>query len=219
MRLSWAQGAIVALSLTAAIGLLDTPARLLGPASVAETPLSLPRASTPSIVIAALPTPRLPAQIRHARPRLRPPSAAPVLPPVPLEQPTAQVADQPTLVTPAAVIVAPRRRTPPDEPRPTPTPAPAPVPVPTPTPTPQPTPTPTDPTTPALPPATTPLPGPVTPPPVLTPAPPPTGDSSGGDDDSGGKDGCPAASANGQGGSHDQEHGHEPHGKACGHNG
>ncbi len=132
MRLSWAQGAIVALSLTAAIGLLDTPARLLGPASVAEAPLSLPRASTPSIVIAALPTPHLPARISHA-PRLRPPSAAPALavglPPVALEQPSAQVAVQPTLVAPAAVIVAPRR-TPPDEPRPTPTPAPAPVPDP-----------------------------------------------------------------------------------------
>jgi len=45
----------------------------------------------------------------------------------------------------------------------------------------------------------------------------PAGDSSGGaGGDSGG---CPAASANGQGGSHDDEHGHEPQGKACGHNG
>ena len=152
MRLSWAQGAVVALSFTAAIGLLDTPARLLGPASVAGTRSSLPRASTPSIVIAALPTPHPPASVRHAnRPRPR-------RPPLPRCSPpscrrcrssgrTTGAAAQPTPPHPAAVIVAPRRRTPPDDPRP-PGPSPGAGTPPTPTPAPQPTPAPTDPTTP-----------------------------------------------------------------------
>ncbi len=228
MRLSWAQGAIVALSLTAAIGLLDTPARLLGPASVAESPLEPParldavdrdRGPADTASARADPSTRL-GLARRAPPRCSPPSCRRWR----SSSRHAQIADSADAArTAQRAIVAPRRRTPPDEPRPTPAPAPVPVPV-------------------ArarrrhprrnrlrhrptrrrlrFPQPTTPLPGPVTPPPILTPAPPPAGESSGGDDDSGdGKGGCPAASANGQGGSHDAEHGHEPHGKACGHNG
>jgi hypothetical protein len=83
MRFSWAHGAVAALTLTAAVGLLDTPSRLLGPASVAGNPLSLPRTSSPSIVIAAMPAPivhaplplapRKPLVLLHRAPPLSPP--------------------------------------------------------------------------------------------------------------------------------------------------
>ena len=235
MRLSWAHGAIVALSLTAGIGLLDTPSRLLGP-SIAESPLSLPRASTTSIVIAALPTPRCmrvrptctdspactdagPARRladRTARPgratgSAHAGSAARHRAAHPDDRPAARAASARRAA--AQPDADPRAGT-------CPCPCPAPAPAPSPTPAPQPTPAaPTDPTTaPALPPAstpTTPLPGPVTPPPILTPTGAPA-DASGGDDDAG-KGACPAASAHGQGGGHGD--GNEARGKACGHNG
>jgi outer membrane biosynthesis protein TonB len=209
MRVSWAHGAIVALSLTIGIGMFDMPSRLLGPASLAESPLSLPHASSPSIVIAALP-----AQLAHrrAQPRIAIPTARPILPAAPpLFVPSPTPTAAPEATQPPPVQPTPRRRIPPDEPRPTPTPTPAPTPAPSPTP-PAPAPTPAPPpTTPTDPPAgptglPAPSPGTVTLTPGITPPADPPADD--------GKKPCPAASEHGQG----HDHGSQP-GKACGHNG
>src|SRR5712692_9421421 len=132
MRLSWAQGAVAALTLTAAVGLLDTPSRLLGPASVVESPLSLPQASSPSIVIAALPAPIVHSSARHAPSRhaaliAAPPPSLAVGPVVRLPVPVQPQAPQPKAAKPAA-LPTPRRRIPSDEPRPSPAPTPVPPP-------------------------------------------------------------------------------------------
>jgi hypothetical protein len=195
MRLSWAQGAVAALSLTVGIGLLDTPSRLLGPASIADSPLNLPRTSSPSIVIAALPAdaaPRRPRPAAHHLTTIPAPTALAVQP-VPVVQPPLE----PRVVQPAPTpIPTPRTKAP--VPKPHPTPPPKPVPAPpaaAPAPTPPPTP-------PLAPPAATP---PVPQPPAAAPVLPATGEPA---------SSCPPQSRSGNG--HDHDGDHPPHGKACG---
>jgi hypothetical protein len=197
MRLSWAQGAVAALSLTVGIGLLDTPSRLLGPASMADSPLNLPPTSSPSIVIAALPSEAVPD-------RTPPKSQHPVVtipaPPAFAVQPVVVLRPSPR---PQAVHTAPTP-TPTSQPQP-PAPAPKPRPVPAPKPVPAP-PAPPVPTPAPAPPVDTPVATPPVPEPsATTPAALPTVDA---------PSSCPPQSRSG--GGHDQDGDHPPHGKACG---
>jgi hypothetical protein len=197
MRLSWAQGAVAALSLTVGIGLLDTPSRLLGPATTADSPLNLPPTSSPSIVIAAVPSQAVP---RRTPPKSRHDAVTIPAPPASVVQPVVVVRPSPR---PQTVQPAPTLTTPTSQPQP---PAPAPRPRPTP------------PTKPVPPPPATPVPTPAPTPTVDTPvaaspvpeAPTTTAAVPSVDAPSS----CPPQSRNG--GGHDQDGDHPPHGKACG---
>ena len=69
MRLSWAHAAAGALTAVVAAGLLAMPSRLLGPDQAQLTPISLPRAASTTVVVAARPVarPRAKAVRRAAR--------------------------------------------------------------------------------------------------------------------------------------------------------
>lgn len=210
MRLSWGQGAITAITLVVAAGMLQLPSRILGPASALEAPINLPQSLTPSVVLANPAAPRV-VTIRH---RAAPPPPATVQP-APTRVPAVHSAPQPQPAAPAAV---PQPQAPPllialggarhlplplDEAAPrapaAPTPAPPPVPAPAPTPTP----------TPTAAPAAAPVPPAAAPEPAQPVAP------STPDETEHAKPTCPAASQSGRGHEHDGDH--EPHGKACGH--
>ena len=67
MRLSWAHAAAGALTAVVAAGLLAMPSRLLGPDQARLTPISLPRAASTTVVVAARPVVKPRAKVvRHA---------------------------------------------------------------------------------------------------------------------------------------------------------
>ena len=70
MRLSWAHAAAGALTAVVAAGLLAMPSRLLGPDQARLTPISLPRAASTTVVVAARPVvkPRAKVVRRAAQP-------------------------------------------------------------------------------------------------------------------------------------------------------
>src|SRR6476646_6114966 len=117
MRLSWGQGAITAITLVVAVGMLQLPSRVLGPAGALQAPINLPQSLSPSVVLAA-PAPRV-IKIR-LRPAPRPPAAAhphvvkaPVVHPAPPRpQPVAHVAS-PAPVPPLTIALGEARHLPP----------------------------------------------------------------------------------------------------------
>jgi hypothetical protein len=158
MRLSWAQGAVAALVVVVAAGMLEVPSRILGPARAVQAPLALPRTVTPAVVLANPPAARPPAIVRVSAPRAKPkPARTPAVTKIPAEPvaprtPPRRARPSPGTSAPPLVVTLGRARhlpLPPDPARPPAAPTPAPPPAPAPAP-------PVPAAAPAVPPSTTP---------------------------------------------------------------
>src|SRR5207245_5304313 len=82
MRLSWGQGAVVALVAIVAAGMLELPSRVLGPARALQAPINLPQSQSPAVVLASPPV-RHSVVVRHKAAPPSAPAAQPIVARIP----------------------------------------------------------------------------------------------------------------------------------------